>query len=115
MRDQLLPLAAILAQWQCPVASSEALDLLYWAIWAVLYWRTATAIKNGQQSGCMVLLLFCLLLPWWRLGQYGASSFLMAASRGFWSSPAHAASGNVLCIAPVHPQDLQNGPQLRYM
>ncbi len=35
----------ILAQWQCPVASIEALDLLHWAMRAVTYQRIAIAIK----------------------------------------------------------------------
>ncbi len=51
MHDQLLLLVAILAQWQHPVASSKALDLLYWAMHAVLYWRTPTAIKMASKVG----------------------------------------------------------------
>ncbi len=35
----------ILAQWQRPVASSEALDLLHWAMRTVTYRRIAMAIK----------------------------------------------------------------------
>jgi hypothetical protein len=35
----------ILAQWRRPVASSEALDLLHWAMRAVTYRRIAMAIK----------------------------------------------------------------------
>jgi hypothetical protein len=42
-------LVAILAQWQRPVVYSEALNLLHWALRAVLYWRTATH-QNGQQK-----------------------------------------------------------------
>jgi hypothetical protein len=56
-----------------------------------------------------------LLSPWWPLGQYGASSHLMAASRGFQCSAGHAAFGNAHRIAPVHLQGLQNGSQLRYI
>jgi hypothetical protein len=37
----------ILAQWQHPVASSEALDLLHWAMCAVTYRRIAMAIKTA--------------------------------------------------------------------
>ncbi len=37
----------ILAQWQRPVDSSEALDLLHWAIHAVTYRHIAMAIKMG--------------------------------------------------------------------
>ncbi len=35
----------ILAQWRQPVASSEALDLLHWAMHAVTYRHIAMAIK----------------------------------------------------------------------
>jgi hypothetical protein len=35
MLDQLHLLAAMLTQWQRPVASTKALDLLYWAMHAV--------------------------------------------------------------------------------
>ncbi len=38
-------LGVILAQWQRPVASSEALDLLHWAMHVVTYRRIAMAIK----------------------------------------------------------------------
>jgi hypothetical protein len=63
MHDQLLLLAAILARWQRPVDSSEALDLLYWAMHGVSYRCTTMAIKNGQQSGCIFSLLMCSCCP----------------------------------------------------
>ncbi len=44
----------ILAQWQRPVASSEALDLLHWAICAVTYRRIAMAIKTACFLGVFV-------------------------------------------------------------
>jgi hypothetical protein len=44
MSDQFYLLAAILARWWHPVASTKALDLLYWAMCAVLHQRTAVAI-----------------------------------------------------------------------
>ncbi len=44
----------ILAQWQRPVASSEALDLLHWAIHAVTYQRIAMAIKTACFLGVLV-------------------------------------------------------------
>jgi hypothetical protein len=47
-------LTAILAQWQRPVASSEALDLLHQAIHAVLYQRTTAAIKTASFVGVFV-------------------------------------------------------------
>ncbi len=50
-RDWLQLLAAILAQWRCPVASTKALDLLYWAMRVILYWRTATTIKMAIKVG----------------------------------------------------------------
>ncbi len=44
----------ILARWQRPVASSEALDLLHQAICAVLYQRIALAIKTTCFLGVFV-------------------------------------------------------------
>jgi hypothetical protein len=49
MHDQLLLSAAILAQWRRPVASSEALNLLHWALHAVLYQSTAAAINMASK------------------------------------------------------------------
>ncbi len=51
MHDQLHLLAAILAQWQRPVASIKALDLLHWALCVVLYRRTAAAIEMASKVG----------------------------------------------------------------
>jgi hypothetical protein len=93
--------AAILAQWQRLVASNKALNFFYQAMRAVLYRHTATAIKMASLFGLFLLLLFCLLLLWRPLGQYGASSCPTAASSGFQSSPGHAALGDVLRIAPA--------------
>ncbi len=108
-------LVAILAQWQRLVASNKALNLLYWAVHAELYQRTAVAIKMASLFGTFFSWLFHLLLPWQPLGQYRASSCLMAASSGFRSSPGHAALGNVLCIAPVDRHGHQNGQRQRNM
>jgi hypothetical protein len=47
-------LGIILAQWQCPVASSEALDLLHWAMRAVTYRCIAMAIKMASFAGVFV-------------------------------------------------------------
>ncbi len=44
----------ILAQWWRPVASSEALDLLHWAICVVTYRRIAMAIKMAIFAGVFV-------------------------------------------------------------
>jgi hypothetical protein len=49
--DQLQHSAPILAQWRHLVASNKALDLLYWAMRAVLYWRTAAAIEMASLLG----------------------------------------------------------------
>ncbi len=44
----------ILTRWQCPLASSEALDLLHWAMHAVTYRRIAMAIKMARKIGLFV-------------------------------------------------------------
>jgi hypothetical protein len=44
----------ILAQWQHPLASSKALDLLHWAMRTVLYWRTAAAMNMATFLGVFV-------------------------------------------------------------
>jgi hypothetical protein len=41
----------ILAQWWHPVAFSEALDLLHWAMCAVMYRPIAMAIKTATFLG----------------------------------------------------------------
>ncbi len=63
MRDQLHLLAEILAQWQCPVASTKALDLLHWAMGVVLYRRTTAAIEMATKVGpFFVVVLFAVAL-----------------------------------------------------
>jgi hypothetical protein len=57
-----------LPQWQHPVASSEALNLLYWAMHAVTYQHIAMAIKTACNIGVFFSLLFVCLLPWRPLG-----------------------------------------------
>jgi hypothetical protein len=44
----------ILTRWQHPVASSEALDLLHWAMHAVTYRRITMAIKTATFLGVFV-------------------------------------------------------------
>jgi hypothetical protein len=44
----------ILARWQHPVASNKALDLLHWAMHAVMYWRIAMAIETASFVGVFV-------------------------------------------------------------
>ncbi len=51
---RFISLDIILAQWQCPVASSKALDLLHWAMRVVLYRRTAAAINMATFLGVFV-------------------------------------------------------------
>jgi hypothetical protein len=101
MRDRLHLLAAILTQWQHPVASTKTLDLLHQAMHAVLYRRTAAAIKMASKVGPFFS-SFHLLLLWRLLGQYGASSRPMVASSGFPGSPGHAVLGDAVCIALAH-------------
>jgi hypothetical protein len=51
---QFMLLDIILARWQRPVASSEALDLLHRAMWAVTYWQIAMAIEMATFLGVFV-------------------------------------------------------------
>ena len=44
----------VLAQWWHPVASSEALDLLRWAMRVVSYHRIAMAIKTARKVGVFI-------------------------------------------------------------
>jgi hypothetical protein len=37
------------------VASSEALDLLYWVMHAVTHWRIAMAIKKASKEVCFFI------------------------------------------------------------
>jgi hypothetical protein len=62
MHDQLPLSAAILTQWWRLVASTKALDLLNWAIHAVLYRCTAKAIKTASKVGPFFHLLFAVAL-----------------------------------------------------
>jgi hypothetical protein len=52
--DPIMLLAIILAQWRCPVASSEALDLLHWEMRTVTYQRITMAIKMASFAGVFV-------------------------------------------------------------
>jgi hypothetical protein len=51
---QFILLDIILDQWRRPVASSKALDLLHWAMHAVLYRRTAATINMAIFLGVFV-------------------------------------------------------------
>ncbi len=81
--DQLQFLATILTRWWCPVASIEALDLLYWAMCTVQYWHTAMAIKMASEYGKFWLTFFSVQ-PCWPPGQYSANACPIAASSGFY-------------------------------
>jgi hypothetical protein len=61
--DRLQLLAAILARWWQLVASNKALNLLYWAIRTVLYWRTAAAIKMASLFGSFFCCRFVCCCP----------------------------------------------------
>jgi hypothetical protein len=61
MHDRLHLLAAIITQWQHPVASTKALDLLHWAMRAVSYRRTAMAIKMAIKVGQFFVLVLVVV------------------------------------------------------
>jgi hypothetical protein len=65
----------VLAQWWHPVASSEALDLLYWAMHVVLYRRTTTAIKVARFVGVFV---DCCLIACCPGGHWGDTERVVA-------------------------------------
>jgi hypothetical protein len=57
---RLILLELILAQWQHPVASVKALNLLYQAMRALAYRRIAMAIGMASKVGVFLLSLFCM-------------------------------------------------------
>jgi hypothetical protein len=77
----------ILAQWRRPVASSEALDLLHWAMHAVTYQRIAMAIKVASFVGVIV---DCCLFACCPGGRWGNTEQVVAR----WQCPV--ASGVAL-------------------
>ncbi len=68
----------ILAQWWRPVASSEALDLLHWAMHAVTYQRIAMAIKTASFVGVFV---DCCLFACCPGGPWGDTKWVVAQCR----------------------------------
>ena len=66
--DRLQLLAAILAQWWYLVASNKALNLLYRAMCAVLYRRTAAAIEMASLLGTYFCCCFVCCCPGGRWG-----------------------------------------------
>ncbi len=99
----------ILARWWRPVASSEALDLLHWAMRVVTYRHIAMAIKMAIFAGVFV---DCCLYACCPGGRWGNTEW-MPASSGFRSSPGHAALGDAVCIARAHCRGHRNGQQRR--
>ncbi len=80
MRDQFLLLAAILAQWQRPGASIEALELLYQNMHMVWYQHITMAIEMARNYGAILLAFFHATLA---AMQYGANTYPITASSGF--------------------------------
>ncbi len=68
----------VLAWWWHPVTSSEALDLLYQAMCAVLYQRTAAAIKTASFLGVFV---DCCLFACCPGGRWGNTDQVVAQRR----------------------------------
>jgi hypothetical protein len=68
----------ILARWQRPVASSEALDLLHWAMHVVTYRRNAMAIKMASKVGVFV---DCCLFACCPGGRWGHTEQVVARWR----------------------------------
>jgi hypothetical protein len=66
--DQLLLLEQALAQWRCPVASSEALHLLHRVMRAVTYRHIAMAIKTASKVGVFLHHCFICCCPGSRWG-----------------------------------------------
>jgi hypothetical protein len=66
--DQLQLSATILAQWRHLVASNKALNLLYQGMCAVLYRRTAAAIKMASLLGTFFHQCFVCCCPGSRWG-----------------------------------------------
>jgi hypothetical protein len=72
----------ILAQWQHPVASSEALDLLHQAMHAVRYRRIAMVIETASKVGVFV---DCCLFACFPGGRRGNTELVVAR---WWHSMA---------------------------
>ncbi len=68
----------ILAQWQPPVASSEALDLFHRAMCAITYRRIAMAIKTASFVGVFV---DCCLFACCPGGRWGDTEQVVAQCR----------------------------------
>jgi hypothetical protein len=71
-------LGIILAQWRHPVASSEALDLIHWAMCAVTYRHIAMAIEMASFTGVFV---DCCLYACCPGGRWGDTEQVVAQCR----------------------------------
>jgi hypothetical protein len=78
MCDRWQLLVAILAGWWCLVASNKALNLLHWALCAVMYRRIAMAIKMASFSGVFV---DCCLFACCPGGHWGNTEQVVAQCR----------------------------------
>jgi hypothetical protein len=68
----------ILVQWWRPVASSEALDLLHQAMWAITYRHIAMAIETAHFLGVFV---DCCLYACCPCGHWGDTEQVVARCR----------------------------------
>jgi hypothetical protein len=78
MHDQLQLLVAILARWQRLVASNKALNLLHWAMCAVLYQCIAMVIETASFLGVFV---DCCLVVCCPGGHWGNTEQVVAQCR----------------------------------
>jgi hypothetical protein len=104
MSNQCL-LEQMLARWWHLVASSEALDLLYWAMCPVLYRRTTVAIETASFLGVFV---DCCLFACCPGGRWGNTEQVVARCRrpvasGVALDMPHWAMPSVLLGAPPWP------------
>jgi hypothetical protein len=76
--DPIMLLGIILAQWRRPVASSEALNLLHWAMRAATYQRIAMAIKMASFAGVFI---DCCLYACCPGGRWGNTEQVVAQCR----------------------------------
>ncbi len=113
--DRLQLSATILARWRRLVASNKALNLIYWAMRAVLYQRTAAVIKMASLFGTFFCHHFVCCCPGGRWG-----NMEQVVARWQWpvasgKSPGHAALGNALHIAQANCHGHWNGQQQQNM
>jgi hypothetical protein len=111
--DRLLLSVAIRAQWQQPVASVKALNLLYWVMHMVLYRRIAMAREMASKLGTFfIVVVFAVTLAAAEAIQSKCSSsggiqWLLAK---LWTYNIYA---NVLGITLARQRGHQNGLQWR--